>query len=149
MTTTSAPDDIKFGDADVLARAKNTSIEKLASLGVLDSGRGIVRLRERPDLPVQMIASDECAWLMTQQLVRALDQDGIAGCAKLLAGLTGSAPERAKALAYRLYTIAERKGWTSEGYAYNALIVSWPEIQTRAAQFAAEAPKQQRLFDLM
>ncbi len=40
----------------------------------------------------------------------------------------GSNVEDAKALAYRLYTLAERKGWTNEAYAYNNLIVAWPDI---------------------
>jgi len=140
---------MRFGEADVLARAKNTSIQGLQNIGVIEAGRGNVRLRERGELPEQLMASDSCAWLMTQQLVRALEQDGISGCAKLLVSLSGSASERAKALAYRLYTIAERRGWTAEGLAYNSLIVAWPEIQTRAAQLAAETPRQQRLFDLM
>lgn len=39
--------------------------------------------------------------------------------------MLGSNAERAKDLAYRLYTLAERKGWTQEGYAYNALVVAW------------------------
>ena len=46
----------------------------------------------------------------------------------ILAGMHGSNVEDAKALAYRLYTLAERKGWTNEAYAYNNLIVAWPDI---------------------
>lgn len=139
---------MRFGEADVLARAKNTSIQGLQNIGVIEAGRGVVRLRERSELPEQLMASDSCAWLMTQQLVRSLERDGISGCAKLLVSLSGSASERAKALAYRLYTIAERRGWTAEGLAYNSLIVAWPEIQTRAAQLAAEMPRQQTLFEI-
>jgi putative DNA methylase len=41
--------------------------------------------------------------------------------------------ENVKALAYRLYTIAERKGWSSEAYAYNVLVSSWMDIQQGAA----------------
>ena len=42
--------------------------------------------------------------------------------------------EDARALAYRLYAIADRKGWSDEARAYNALVVSWPEIVARAAR---------------
>ncbi len=59
----------------------------------------------------------------------------------------GSAAERAKDLAYRLYTIAERKKWANEAYAYNSLVVAWPDIQSRAAALKAVEPKQMTLFD--
>ena len=39
-----------------------------------------------------------------------------------------------KALAYRLFTIAERKGWAQEAYAYNSLVIAWPEVQAKAAE---------------
>ena len=58
---------------------------------------------------------------------------GVEACAKIVANMFGSNGERAKDLAYRLYTIAERKNWANEAYAYNALVVSWPDIQARAA----------------
>ena len=60
----------------------------------------------------------------------------------------GSNAERAKDLAYRLYTIAEQKKWTNEAYAYNSLVVAWPDIQSRAAALKAVEPKQMTLFDM-
>lgn len=35
-------------------------------------------------------------------------------CAQIVAPMLGSNAERAKDLAYRLYTLAERKGWAQE-----------------------------------
>ena len=61
----------------------------------------------------------------------------------------GSNAERAKDLAYRLYTIAERKKWAQEAYAYNALVVAWPEIQSRAAELKAIVPQQLTLEDFI
>lgn len=58
----------------------------------------------------------------------------------------GSNGERAKDLAYRLYTIAERKNWTNEAYAYNALVVAWPDIQARAAALKEIEPEQLDFF---
>jgi putative DNA methylase len=46
--------------------------------------------------------------------------------------------EDARALAYRLYSIADRKGWSDEARAYNALVVSWPEITRLAGRAPAE-----------
>ncbi len=45
------------------------------------------------------------------------------GVAKIVADIFGSEPEHAKSLAYRLFTIAERKGWAAEAYAYNSLLL--------------------------
>ena len=55
--------------------------------------------------------------------------------------------ERAKDLAYRLYTIADQKKWTQEAYAYNALVVAWPDIQSRAAMMQREKPEQISFFN--
>ena len=60
----------------------------------------------------------------------------------------GSNTENAKDLAYRLYTIAERKGWAEEAYAYNNLVVAWPDIQSKAAELKAVQPEQLSIYDL-
>jgi putative DNA methylase len=53
-----------------------------------------------------------------------------------LAKLGGRA-EIARELAYRLYTIAERKKRAVEALSYNALVQSWPEITRLARSEAA------------
>ena len=78
-----------------------------------------------------------------------MEKEGIEGCAAAIANMYGSNAERAKDLAYRLYTIAERKKWAQEAYAYNALVVAWPEIQSRAAELKAIVPQQLTLEDFM
>ncbi len=40
--------------------------------------------------------------------------------------------EAVRDLAYRLYTVCERKGWTQEALAYNSLVTSWSEISRLA-----------------
>ena len=67
-------------------------------------------------------------------------------CAQIVAPMLGSNCERAKDLAYRLYTLTERKGWAQEGYAYNALVVAWREIQSRAAEIQQATPEQTSFF---
>jgi putative DNA methylase len=42
--------EMKFGEADVLARAKNTSIEKLRNVGILYAEKGVVRLLTREEI---------------------------------------------------------------------------------------------------
>ena len=136
---------IKFGDADILARAKNTSVQALADRGVMYAAKGQVRLLTREELPEQVKSGEECIWLLTQQLARAMEKDGIKGCASIVMNMYGSNAENAKALAYRLYTICERKNWAQEGFAYNNLVVAWPEIQTTAADMQASKPEQLRI----
>lgn len=133
---------VKFGDADILARAKNTSVQALADRGVLSAAKGVVRLLTREEIPEKVSDTEECIWLLTQQLAHAMEKGGVKACAQIVVDLFGSNAENAKALAYRLYTICERKNWAQEGYAYNNLVVAWPDIQTMAAQMQAEKPVQ-------
>ena len=126
--------DIKFGVADVLARAKNTSVARLADRGLVFAQKGIVHLQDRQNLPAPNADSEKTLWLLTQQLVFAMQEGGVSACAKIVARIYGSGPDRAKSLAYRLYTLAEQKGWTQEAYAYNALVVAWQEIQSKALE---------------
>ena len=81
------------------------------------------------------------------QLTHAMETGGVEECAKMLKEVYDSRAENAKALAYRLFTIADKKGWQPEAFAYNSLVVAWPEIQSRAAQMQSEEPVQFTLFD--
>ena len=146
LYTQSAFNDIRFGDADTLARAKNTSVSALVSRGVLYAQKGVVHLLGRDEIPEDVKPTEDMVWLMTQHLTRGMEKGGVEACAKIIARIFGSIAEKAKDLAYRLYTIAERKGWAQEAYAYNSLVVSWPDIQSRAAQMKAVQAEQISLF---
>lgn len=146
MYIQNAFNNLKFGDADTLARAKNNSVAALAAKGVLSAEKGIVRLLTREELPEKVDTREESIWLLCQQLTRAMETGGVEACAQIVAPMLGSNAERAKDLAYRLYTLAERKGWTQEGYAYNALVVAWREIQSRAAELQQATPEQTSFF---
>ena len=146
LYTQNAFNNLKFGDADTLARAKNTSVAALTAKGVLSAEKGIVRLLTREELPEKVDPREESIWLLCQQLTRAMETGGVEACAQIVAPMLGSNAERAKDLAYRLYTLAERKGWTQECYAYNALVVAWREIQSRAAELQQATPEQTSFF---
>lgn len=148
LYTQNAYNEMRYGEAEVLANAKSTSIPMLAANGVLYAKAGMVHLIERDELPETVNPEEKNIWLLTQQLTRAMAKGGIEACAQIVFSMMGSNAERAKNLAYRLYTIAEQKKWTNEGYAYNALVVAWPDIQTRAAALKLEQPEQLNLFDL-
>lgn len=147
LYTQCAFNEIKFGEADVLARAKNTSIEGLTAKGALSSAKGIVRLLGRDEIPERV---DMCfTWLFCQQLTHAMETGGVDACAKFLKDVFGGAGESARALAYRLFQLADKKGWNGEAFAYNSLVVAWPEIESRAAQMQAAGPTQGTLDELL
>jgi len=147
LYTQNAFNDMKFGDADTLARAKNTSVAALASRGVLYAQKGVVHLHGRDEIPERVESNEQLIWLLTQQLTHAMETGGVQACAQIVAPMFGSNAEQAKSLAYRLFTIAERKGWAQEAYAYNALVIAWPEIQSKAAELQAIKPEQLTFFE--
>lgn len=146
LYTQYAYNDVKYGEAEVLANAKSTSIPMLAAYGVVYAKAGIVHLVERAELPEKVNTDERNIWLLTQQLTQAMAKGGVEACAQIVVSMFGSNAERAKDLAYRLYTIAEQKKWANEAYAYNAFVVAWPDIQSRAAALKLEVPEQLDLF---
>ncbi|MDX9869911.1 MAG: hypothetical protein RBS92_04225 [Candidatus Cloacimonadales bacterium] len=140
-------DIIKYGNADVLARAKNTSVEKLRTAGILYAEKGMVRLLERDEITKKISTDERIIWLLCQQLTHAMEKGGVNGVANIVADISTSEPDHARALAYRLFQIAERKGWAAEAYAYNSLVVSWPEIQAAVIAQKNKA-KQTSMFDI-
>ena len=105
-----------------------------------------MHLLKREELPSGVVLDEHNIWLLTQQLTHAMEEGGIEACAKKVVPLYGSNVEHAKDLAYRLYQVAEQKGWQSEAFAYNAFVVSWPDIQSKAAELKAAQPEQLDLF---
>lgn len=118
-------DELDFGQADVLARAKNISVDDVAEAGVVAAGNGRVRLLTREELP--QAKNMECGWLRLQHLTAALEKEGIQGCVSLLRDSIGET-DYLKNLAYHMYQLAEDRGMTQEAGAYNALVVSWEDI---------------------
>lgn len=138
----------EFGVADVLARAKVTSVSGLADAGILDSKRGKVRLLKTEELPADWDAAQDARlihWEIVHHLIRALAAGGESAAAALVAKL-GSKAETARELAYRLYTVSERKKRASEALAYNGLVQSWPEIVRLAREVGQATPAQGALF---
>ena len=120
----------QYGDAETLSKAKNTSINGMVEAGILEAKAGKVRLLKREDLKANWKPEGDGripVWEVTQYLIRTLDQEGETGAAELLAKL-GNKANLARDLAYRLYSLCDRHGWTQEAIAYNSLVISWAEI---------------------
>lgn len=125
----------KYGEADVLARAKGTSVGGLVDGGVVDSSGGNLRLLKWAELPREWSPETDTrtsVWEALHHLIRALNQDGESAAGALLARMPAQA-EPLRALAYRLYTLCERKGWAEEARAYNELVTAWGGIEQASA----------------
>lgn len=130
-----------FGEADVLARAKNTAVEGLVRAGVLEAKAGKVRLLRREEYPEDWSPAEDdrlTVWEGMQHLIRALERGGEEAASRLSNLLGGGRSEDARALAYRLYAICERKGWSQEALAYNTLVASWTDVQAKTASVVRE-----------
>ena len=138
-----------FGDAETLSKAKNTAINGLVEAGVVKSRAGKVQLLKRDELPDDWNpAADKrlTVWEIAQHLIRTQQQAGEVAAAALMCKLGGMA-EAARDLAYRLYTICERKKWAEEALAYNGLVIAWPELTKLAlAERSKAIDTQQEMF---
>jgi putative DNA methylase len=133
-----------FGDAETLSKAKNTSVGGMVEAGILSARAGKARLLRREELPADWNpASDRrlTVWEVAQHLIRTMQERGEPAAAELLAKV-GGLGEAARDLAYRLYTICERKGWAQEALPYNGLVVAWSDVGRMAGEKAREIPVQ-------
>jgi len=121
----------EFGQATVLARAKGTSVDHIKEAGVVEAVQGRVRLLKPAEYPKDWSPEHDNntpVWEALHQMIRSLRDEGESASGGLLARM----PERAdpiRSLAYRLYTLCERKGWAEDARAYNELITSWAGIE--------------------
>ncbi len=149
----------EFGVAEVLSKAKATSIDGMKRDGIITASGGKVRLLRPDELSADWPAcrADRgagrdpakdtriTAWEMVHQLVRALETGGEGAAAQLVVKL-GAKAEIARELAYRLYSLCERKKRAAEALSYNSLVQSWPEIIRLAAGSEKQEARQTEMF---
>lgn len=122
-----------YGVAEQLSKSKNTAVAGMVEAGILVSKAGKVRLLKPEELPVDWDPAEDARltiWEIVHHLVRALNL-GEQEAARVLAKVRAVSPAKADAareLAYRLYTLCERKKRTQESLAYNSLVVAWPDM---------------------
>jgi len=139
----------EYGVAETLSKAKNTSVEGLVAAGMVEAKRGKVRLLAPAELPATWDPAGDSRvthWEAVHHLIRVLNDGGELAAAALAAKL-GSRADVARELAYRLYTICERKKRPDEAFAYNALVQSWSEI-ARLMYEQRQSPSMQQAMDL-
>ena len=147
-------DEGEFGLAEQLSKAKNTAIGGLTEAGIVQAGRGAVRLLRPEELPPDWDPARDAratVWEMVHHLAHRLETGGESAAADLLAQL-GASADVARELCYRLYSICERRRRSAEAQTYNALVQSWPEMarlaqEQPAAATPPAAPRTAEMFD--
>ena len=125
-----------FGEADILARAKSATLERLVRASALSSRAGTVMLLPRENLEVGWQPSSgghPCLWECAQHVLRNFEANGEESAAELCAALGPGISEQAKNLTYRLFSICEKRGWAEDARPFNELVAAWPEIAKKAA----------------
>jgi putative DNA methylase len=124
---------LDFGQADLLARAKNASVEKITAEGVAVAEKGFVRLLRPEEMSIKASQVGAGVWRLTQLLAGELKSGGILACAKLAVRPDfGEIFDLAKSLSYRLFDLCERRGWPKLAFDYESLVQAFPEIQAAA-----------------
>lgn len=139
----------EYGVAETLSKAKNTSVSGLVEAGIVFSKSGKVRLLKPEELPSDWNPLKDTrltVWEVSLHLIRALQEQGEAAAAKIRAQV-GAHASAARELAYRQYTLCERKKWAQEALAFNSLVISWPEIERLARETVKPQAEQKNLFD--
>ena len=138
-----------FGDADVMARARNTSVDSVVLAGVAQSLAGKVRLLHFGGYDAAYDpAKDErpIAWEAAHHMLRRLEhgEEATALLYNKLRDKDGKLADAVPDLAYLLHNICDRQGWNAEAGDYNGLISSWTGIMQYAEQHR-QSPAQQRM----
>lgn len=126
----------KFGDADNLARARNTSVDSMEKEGIIAARAGNVQLIKPSDLSSDYdVATDLYVsnWEALQHLTKKLESEGIGPAGAFLREALGRSDravdtDLVKELAHLLFRVAEGREWTKDALSFNNLVTSWPEI---------------------
>jgi putative DNA methylase len=126
----------KFGDADNLARARNTSVDVMDRVGILTSRAGSVQLIKPADLAADydvVVDLHTSNWEALHHLTKILERDGIAPAGYFLRAALSRADhavdaDLVKELGHLLFRVAESNGWTKDALSFNNLVTSWPDI---------------------
>lgn len=130
----------KFGDADNLARARNTNVDLMDRDGVLTSRAGKVQLIKPDDLSWDYDVTADLHtsnWEVLHHLIKTIERDGIAPAGDFMRAAMSRNDrvvdaDLVKELAHLLFRIAENNGWTHDALSFNSLVTSWPEVMSVA-----------------
>lgn len=125
-----------FGDAENLARARATAVSAMERGGILSARAGKVQLYRPTDLPDDYdVTSDQhtSAWEALQHTIRIQESKGIPAAGAFLHDASRRSDgavdlDLVKELAYLLFQVAEKNGWTKDAISFNGIATSWSEL---------------------
>ena len=136
-----------YGEADVLARAKNASLQQLQANGTIISGQGKVQLtfwKNYKDIDTTLVNATMSTWNLLHQFIHELNFHGTAGAAEVYARYNNRSAD-VRSLAYTMYTLCERNDRAEDARVYNELIIAWDDIESASASVVIN--NQPSLFD--
>lgn len=134
-------DAAKYGEADILLKAKNASLNPLREAGAVRAERGAFQLLRphdlgnaaNPDVAVKSMP----AWAQLMHMLRALNDErgGAERTAAMLHAIGLEDAQRLKDIAYHCYLACDRgkPKRTNEAQDFNALVAAWPELERLAS----------------
>lgn len=125
-----------FGDADNIARARNTSVDGMDRDGILTSRAGKVALVPPADVPQDYdVLADPyvSTWEALHHLLGIVQTQGISAAGAFLTQAMirqdgAIDPDLVKELAFLLFSIAEKNGWAKDALGFNTLATAWAEV---------------------
>ena len=128
-----------------MSRATNTSIAGLERGGIFRARAGRAKLLSPEELNNGWDpTTDErvSVWEVVLRSARVLATSGGEETARLL-GLAGQRVDldTAKELAYLLYSICEKRGWTASALIFNGLGTSWTDLSVAVRGSAGQSPR--------
>lgn len=150
----------KFGDANSIAQARNTTINDLVRAGVVKSSAGNASLIAPAGLPedYDVLEDDSVSeWEVLHHLVGFLDKDldrgGIPAAGRFIAEVRAREDDPidldlVKELAYMLFADAEANSFVQDAINFNTVATSWPEILEASRNQAITATGQQTSLEI-
>lgn len=147
------------GELITLANAKNIPSNALFGCGVFKDLKGKAALTPRNDWwPAEITPNDSddekrrkreltehgtaTVWACVQKAAAILNAESGGGeAAGRFVAQMGAKAEAARALAYRLFEIATKKGWAAEALVYNELAQEWPKLEELASSAGARTER--------
>jgi putative DNA methylase len=139
-------DEGPYGTAETLSKGIDTSINGLERGGVLISRAGKVKLRSVREIPALYDPGTDnriSEWEICLHLAKGVQDQGAEDAARLMAAarvVPGIDLDDVKELAYLLYSIAEKKGWTEIALLFNNLGTLWTDLEDTARKVGTSGP---------
>lgn len=126
----------QYGDAEDLARARGTAVALMERSGILTARGGRVRLFRPADLDSDYdVLTDETtsAWEALHHAIHVLETSGIMAAGIFLQTASQRADgavdlDLVKELAYLVFQVAEKNGWSKDAQSFNDIATSWGDL---------------------